>query len=53
MQLHFKPTLTSRNSVLYISQDELYVLKASPEKYAREKYLMHKADEEVFVVVKD
>jgi hypothetical protein len=35
------------------AQDELFVLRSSPQKYAREKYLMHKPDEEVFVVVRD
>ncbi len=32
---------------------EMYVLKTSPERYAREEYLMHKPDEEVFIVVRD
>jgi cell division protein DivIC len=35
------------------AKDEMYVLRTTPEKYAREKYLMHKPDEEVFVVVRE
>jgi cell division protein DivIC len=48
-----KENIMSDMKLLKEAKDELYVLETSPERYAREKYLMHKSDEEVFVVVKE
>ena len=48
-----KEQITRDRQLLKEAQDELYVLETYPERYAREKYLMHKSDEEVFVVVRE
>ncbi|RLD22693.1 MAG: hypothetical protein DRI69_00535 [Bacteroidetes bacterium] len=48
-----KQQIAQDRQLLKEAQDELYVLKNSPEKYARERYLMHKPDEVVFVVVRE
>jgi len=48
-----KEQITLDKKLLKEARDELYVLETYPERYAREKYLMHKSDEEVFVVVRE
>lgn len=48
-----KEQISVDRELLKEAQDELYALKNFPEKYAREKYLMHKPDEVVFVVVRE
>ena len=35
------------------AEEEKYILEVYKEKYAREKYYMHKPDEEVFVIERD
>ncbi len=48
-----KQQITQDRHLLKEAEEELYVLRNFPEKYAREQYLMHKSDEVVFVVVRD
>ena len=48
-----KEQIEQDKQMLKEAQDELYVLRNFPEKYARETYLMHKPDEVVFVVVRE
>lgn len=57
-QLHqtsskLKSQILEDKQLLSEAKEELYVLQTHQLQYAREKYLMHKPDEEVFVVIRD
>ncbi len=48
-----KKQIALDRELLEETNDELFVLENFREKYAREKYFMHKSDEEVFVIVRE
>ena len=57
-QLHHKANvlreqIETENEKLAAARQELEILQTQEERYAREKYRMHKPDEEVFVIAQD